>query len=247
MISEDVSDPLLHPLQQARLLQGLNAADLTAVARSGRSRTVERGGFVFQQGQAAVALYVLTLGQARLTQITPEGHQTLLRFLGPGEMLGAIAVLGQEVYPATAEAVVDCQALAWEAETMTRLMERYPQLALNALYLLAVQIRELQERFQALTTERVERRVARALVRLTQHAGQKVEGGVLINLPLSRQDLAEMTGTTLYTVSRILSRWEDDGLVESGRERILIRRPHGLVAIAEDWSPPAPTEGSAQL
>jgi CRP-like cAMP-binding protein len=169
---------MLLPLRRARLLRGLNSSDLAAVARSGRSRTVERGGFFFQQGEAAVALYVLALGQARLTQTTAEGHQTLLRFLGPGEMLGAIAVLGQEMYPATAEAVVDCQALAWDAETMARLMERYPQLALNALYLLAVQIRELQERYQALTSERVERRVARALVRLTHHAGQKVEGGV---------------------------------------------------------------------
>lgn len=246
MTSEERLNPMLPALRQARLLQGLSPADLNAVARSARSRTVARGAFFFQQGEATVALYVLTLGQVRLTQTTPEGHQTLLRFLGPGEMLGAIAVLGQEMYPATAEAVVDCQALSWDAETMTRLMQRYPQLALNALYLLAVQIRELQERYQAVTSERVERRVARALVRLTQHAGQKVEGGVLIDLPLSRQDLAEMTGTTLYTVSRILSRWEADGLVESGRERILIRRPHGLVAIAEDWSPPPPAEAPAR-
>lgn len=245
MTPVDVPAQTLEQLQQIRLLQGLSPADLTAVARSARTRAVARGGFFFQQGESAVALYVLTGGQVRLTQITPEGHQTLLRFLRPGEMLGAIAVLGQETYPATAEAVTDCGALAWEAGTMTGLMERYPRLALNALALLAAQIRELQERYQALTSERVERRVARALVRLTRHAGQKVEGGVLIDLPLSRQDLAEMTGTTLYTVSRILSRWEQEGLIESGRERILIRRPHGLVAIAEDWSPPTPTDGPA--
>jgi CRP/FNR family transcriptional regulator, nitrogen oxide reductase regulator len=240
---EDTSVQTLQLLERSRLLQGLSPADLSAVARSARSRAVERGGFFFQQGEAAQALYVLTLGQVRVAQTTPEGHQTLLRFLGPAEMLGAIAVLGQDVYPATAEAVVDCRALAWDAETMTRLMERFPHLALNALYLLATQIRELQERYQALTSERVERRVARALVRLADHAGQKVEGGVLINLPLSRQDLAEMTGTTLFTVSRILSRWEHAGLVESGRERILVRRPHGLVAIAEDLAPSGKPEG----
>jgi CRP-like cAMP-binding protein len=184
-------------------------------------------------------------GQVRLTQTTLEGNQTLLRFLGPAEMLGVVALFGQDTYPATAEAVDDCQALAWAGETIARVMERYPRLALNALHLLGGQIRDLQERYQALSTERVERRVARALVRLTEHAGQKTAGGVLINLPLSREDLAEMTGTTLYTVSRILSRWERDGLVELGREGILIRHPHGLVAIAEDWSPPAPAEDTA--
>lgn len=246
MTPVDVPAQTLEQLQQIRLLHALSPTELMIVARSARPCAVARGGFFFQQGEAAVALYVLTLGQVRLTQTTPEGHQTLLRFLGPGEMLGAIAVLGQETYPAAAEAVTDCGALAWDAETMTRLMERYPRLALNALSLLTAQIRELQERYQAVTSERVERRVARALVRLTRHAGQKVEGGILIDLPLSRQDLAEMTGTTLYTVSRILSRWEQEGLVESGRERILIRRPHGLVAIAEDWSPPAPTVGPAR-
>ncbi len=246
MMVEDTPVQTLQQLERIRLLQGLNPADLSTVARSAHFRAVERGGFFFQQGESAEALYVLTLGQVRLTQTTPEGHQTLLRFLGPAEMLGAIAVLGQDAYPATAEAVVDCRALAWDGETMTRLMERFPRLALNALYLLATQIRELQERYQAMTSERVERRVARALVRLANHAGQKAEGGVLINLPLSRQDLAEMTGTTLFTVSRILSRWEHDGLVESGRERILVRRPHSLVAIAEDLAPPAPPEEPAR-
>jgi CRP-like cAMP-binding protein len=97
----------------------------------------------------------------------------------------------------------------------------------------------VQERLRELATERVEQRVARTLLRLARQVGRKVEGGVLIDMPLSRQDLAEMTGTTLYTVSRILSQWEQQHLVETGRERILIRQPHGLVAIAEDLSPPS--------
>ena len=88
--------------------------------------------------------------------------------------------------------------------------------------------------FLALATERVERRVARALLRLVGQAGTKTEGGVLIDFPLSRQDLAELTGTTLHTVSRILSSWEHKGIIESGRRRIVICQPHGLVTIAED-------------
>ncbi|MER3457798.1 MAG: hypothetical protein C4309_03385 [Chloroflexota bacterium] len=117
---------------------------------------------------------------------------------------------------------------------MVRLMERTPRLAFNALRLLAGRVQELQDRVRELATERVERRVARTLLRLARQAGRKVENGVLIDLPLSRQDLAEMTGTTLFTVSRVLSRWEQQGLVEAGRERVLIRFPHGLVRIAED-------------
>jgi len=85
-----------------------------------------------------------------------------------------------------------------------------------------------------LATERVERRVARGLLRLTRHVGRKVENGILIDMPLSHQDLADMTGTTIYTISRIFSHWEQRGLIEVGRERVVICRPHALVIIADD-------------
>jgi CRP-like cAMP-binding protein len=85
-----------------------------------------------------------------------------------------------------------------------------------------------------MATERVERRVARALLRLAREAGKRTEAGIEIAMPLSRQDVAEMTGTTLYTVSRLLSAWEQDGLVETGRQRVVIKQAHALVKIAED-------------
>jgi CRP-like cAMP-binding protein len=84
--------------------------------------------------------------------------------------------------------------------------------------------------------------VARCLLRLARQTGQKIEGGVLIGLPLSRGDLAKIAGTTLYTVSRILSGWEQQGFVEAGRERVLIRQAHILAAIAEDLPPSTPLQ-----
>jgi CRP-like cAMP-binding protein len=113
-------------------------------------------------------------------------------------------------------------------------MELFPGLALNGLRLVAGRFQELQSRYQELATERVERRVARTLLRLARQTGRRTEEGVLIDLPLSRQDLGEMTGTTLYTVSRILSNWEQQALIQTGRERVIICNPHGLVVIAED-------------
>jgi CRP-like cAMP-binding protein len=109
-----------------------------------------------------------------------------------------------------------------------------PRLALNGMKVIAGRFAELQDRYRELATERVERRVARALLRLVRQVGRQIEGGVLIDMPLSRQDLAEMTGTTLYTVSRILSKWEERGLVDGGRERVVLRKSHELVIIAED-------------
>lgn len=235
MVTSDASSQSTHRyLQEVGLFQGLTDAELTAVARAGQHRQVESDAFFFHQGEPATTLYVLTQGRVRLTQVTPEGHQVILRFIGPGHMFGGIAALGEKIYPAAAQAVDDCKALAWDGETMHRLMERYPRIALNALELLAERIQTVQDRYRELATERVERRIARALLRLVQQTGRRVEAGVLIDMPLSRQDLAEMTGTTLYTVSRTLSRWEQAGLVETGRQRVLIRKPHGLVVIAED-------------
>ncbi len=228
------TDEALGQLAEAPLFQGLSPTELHAALEAAHRRHARREAFFFQQGDPASALYVLTSGRVRLTQVTPEGHQVILHLVHPGEMFGGIAALGDATYPVSAQAIEDCQALAWDGEQMARLMERTPRLAVNALRLLAGRVQELQDHVRELTTERVERRVARTLLRLARQAGRKVEGGVLIDLPLSRQDLAEMTGTTLFTVSRTLSHWEQQGIVEAGRERVLIRFPHGLVRIAED-------------
>jgi len=226
-------------LQQVSLFHNLGSDDLTKILERARTRRVEREAFFFQQGDTATALYVLTHGQVRLVQLSPDGNQILLRFIPPQELFGGIAVLGDTVYPASAQAVQDSIALGWDSATFMQLLETFPRLAINALRHLAQRIQELQQRNLELTTERVERRIAHALLRLVQASGRKVEGGVLIDLPLSRQDLAEMTGTTLYTVSRTLSAWQQRGIVEIGRERVLVRLPHGLVAIAEDLPAPA--------
>jgi CRP-like cAMP-binding protein len=239
MPGPDSTPPDTQLLQQSALFQGLAAAEIAAVIQAARRRRVQPEAVFFRQGDPALMLYVLTAGRVKLTQVTPEGHQLLLRVVGPGELFGAVGALGDAAYPATAQAADACRALAWDSATITALMERFPRLALNALAVVAGRVREFQDRYRELATERVERRVARAVLRLARQVGRKVETGVLIDLTLSRQDLAEMTGTTLFTVSRILSRWEQQGLIESGRERVLVRAPHSLVAIAEDLPPGA--------
>jgi CRP-like cAMP-binding protein len=113
-------------------------------------------------------------------------------------------------------------------------MEQSPRIALNALRIMSGQIRGFQSTVKDLSTKRVEQRVARAVLRLARESGRNIEEGILIDLPLSRQDLAEMTGTTLFSVSRMLKDWEKQGLIMSQRQRVIITYPHGLVTIAED-------------
>jgi CRP/FNR family transcriptional regulator, nitrogen oxide reductase regulator len=225
-------------LQQVPLLHGLGAGDLAAVARAAQACQVEGGQFFFRQGTRADVVYILQRGRVKLTQSTPEGLQVLLRFIGPGELFGPTAAFEGQVYPVSAEAVRWCRALCWKGRALAGLMEAYPRLALNALREVVTRLQDLRERYRELATERVERRVAHALIRLARQAGWQTEDGLLIDMPLSRQDLAELTGTTLYTVSRILSGWERGGLIGTGRQRVMILQPDGLRAVAEDM--PAP-------
>jgi CRP-like cAMP-binding protein len=221
-------------LSGVRLFRGLAASQLDEAAAASRRVNRAPDTDFFRQGQEARHLFVMVGGQVKVSQLTPEGHQIVVRYAGPGEMFGCAPLYGGKEYPATATAVIPSQALAWNRPAMDRLMERYPVIALNALELLGEELFETRARYQELATERVERRVARALLRLVAQGGRRVEGGVLIDFPVTRQDLAEITGTTLHTVSRILSGWEQQGMVASGRRKITIRRPHALVSIAED-------------
>jgi CRP-like cAMP-binding protein len=221
-------------LKPVALFASLDAAALRNVSEAARLTQMGVGAAFFREGDPAESLFVVQAGSVKVTQLTPEGHQVVLRLIGPGDAFGGVAAFGGLTYPVTAEAVTQVSALEWSGSTMAGLMERYPKLAMNALRFVAARLHELQVQYRQLATEKVERRVARALLRLVQQAGKRVESGVLIDLPLSRDDIAQMTGTTLYTVSRIISRLEGEGILEAGRQRIVIRNPHGLMSVADD-------------
>jgi CRP-like cAMP-binding protein len=224
-------DPL--QLRQVSVFQNATDEDLKLIAQQSIERSIEEGEFFFFQGDPAAYLYVLISGRAKLMQTNPAGQQVNLRTINDWQMFGALgAVRDGATYPASAQAMENSTALAIKSEDMQELMQTRPYLSFDLMKLMTGYIQEMQERYRELATEKVERRIARALLRLASQMGVKSEGG--IELSFTRQDLAEMSGTTLYTVSRILSDWERQGLVEAGRERVLIRNPHGVVSIAEE-------------
>jgi CRP-like cAMP-binding protein len=223
-------------LQTVSLFQALPEAALEEIAASSQPRMVEGGSFFFMQGDEARHMYVLTQGRVKLSQVSVDGQQVGMRMVVPPQMFAGIALLNpQKGYPVSAEAMEDASALAWAGDDLRRLADKYPALSFGIMNVMRGFIEEMQSRFRELATERVERRVARALLRLTMQTGSKLESGG-IEISLSRQDLAEMSGTTLFSVSRILSEWERHGLLETGRGRVVILKPHGLVSIAEDLS-----------
>ncbi|MES1149275.1 MAG: Crp/Fnr family transcriptional regulator, partial [Bradyrhizobium guangdongense] len=117
-----------------------------------------------------------------------------------------------------------------------RLVQKFPALATNTLQTVGARLQETHTRVLEMSTQQVEQRVAHALLRLAKQSGKKLDHGVEIDFPISRQDIAQMTGTTLHTVSRILSGWEQLGLIEGGRQRIILREPHKIFVLAEQSS-----------
>jgi CRP-like cAMP-binding protein len=177
---------------------------------------------------------VIVSGRLRVTQATADGQQVILRYLGSGEMAGYTAMYEGERHPGTITALDVTELLAWNAATIAAILAKYPAAALNAVAILGSRYQDMQVRMRELSTERVERRIAHTILRLTQQAGRRTARGIEIAFPLSRQDLAEMAGTTLHTVSRTLSGWEEQGVVDSGRRRVIVRDLKALTMIAED-------------
>ncbi len=220
-------------VSRSSLFDDVTSDVLEAFIANGRLHHVEQDTYFFHQGEVADIFYIIVTGQVKLVQVTPDGDQVILQYFGPGDGLGIIVVMGHMDYPASAKTVENCQMIACDRETIRQLMLRYPQLALNGMELVANRFANLQNKFQELSTQRVEQRVALAVLRLVRQFGEKVPEGVLINVPLSREDLAQMTGTNLYNVSRILRKWEQAGFVSIGYKRVVLCKPHELVLLSE--------------
>jgi CRP-like cAMP-binding protein len=215
------------------MFAGLATDQLDSIVKEAQSVRYSKGTNVFEQDAPATSFFILLHGHLRVAKLTPAGQQVVVRFVAPGEIFGVAKAIGRTTYPATATAVVDSVALSWPSAAWPRLVENNPALATNALQMVGSRLQEAHTRVVEMSTEQVERRVAHALLRLAKQAGRKVEEGVRIDFPISRQDIAEMTGTTLHTVSRILSAWEERGWVAGGRQKIVIREAHKLFVLAE--------------
>jgi CRP-like cAMP-binding protein len=217
-------------LRQVNVFAEATDTDLHTIAQNSFERSIEEGEFFFFQGDPAEYLYVLTSGQVKLVQSGPNGKQVNIRTIQPWEMFAALgAVRKDATYPASAQAIQDSAAQVIRSDFMSAMMQTRPYLAVGLTRLMTSLMQDIQARYRELATERVEQRIARTLLRLAAQGnkGRDVEMGY------SRQDLAEMTGTTLFTVSRTLSEWEKSGLVEAGREKIRIKDQDGLTKIAD--------------
>ncbi|MFN4167959.1 MAG: Crp/Fnr family transcriptional regulator [Pannonibacter phragmitetus] len=220
-------------IRNLSIFQYMSDADLDNVLAMASVRQLPDGATAFMQGIEATEFFCLLSGRLKVIQTTPDGQQVVVRHINPGDIFGIARAMRRPDYPATATAIVDSLALAWPSNQWEAFIARSPTLALNALQTVGQRLQDAHTRILELSTEEVERRVAHAVLRLVRQAGKKTEEGILIDFPVTRQDIAEMTGTTLHTVSRVMTVWEAKGLVQSSRKRVVVVDPHRLYLLAE--------------
>ena len=222
-----------HSLRGADMFGHLDDVAAADVLGAGTVRPLAAGRVVFSQGDPGSTCHTLLEGRIKIVQARPEGSQSVIRFIGPGEMYGTVAALMGKPFPADAVAVVDSVEIYWTVAAMRQLMARYPEIAMGSAASAGHRLFELQDRVGEMAGEKVEQRIARTLLRLVQQAGRKTEAGIEIDFPITRQELAEMAGSTLHTVSRTLAAWDERGVTASARRRIIVCRLDVLTNLAE--------------
>ncbi len=216
-----------------RLFQGFAPEDAERVLAGGTPRVLRRDEVLFREGEPATALYLVESGRVKLTQLTAEGQEVIMRYLAPGDAFAAVALFDRSTYPVTARATERTRVRAWPREVLPRLVRDHPRFEANLLRIVSSHTREALSRVRELSTEPVAQRLARALLRLAGQIGSREEGGSVLVERINQQDLAEITGTSVYTVSRTLADWQEKKIVETGRQRLRICDLQGLAGIAE--------------
>lgn len=214
------------------LFSGLTRQECMEIASCSRARVFARDELLFMQGQPVRNLVLIQTGSVKLTQLSPNGSEVILWMNGMGDAVGVPSDVATVTHTCSARAMEQCRALTWEYSRLQQLLNEYPQIRNNINRILSSRLNELEERFREVATERVAKRLALALLRLLKQVGKQSKGGVEVSL--SREELAQMTGTTLFTISRILSRWSEEGIVQPRREAVVVRDAQRLVDVGSE-------------
>ena len=200
----------------------LSVPDLQTVAQAATVRQYEKGQVIFEQDSPADAFYTIASGRVKIFKMLPTGKDLILEIFGTGDPLGAIAAYDGRPFPASAVAIEDTVCVVIPRATFFRLLEEHPSLVRGLMLGMTIRLVELTNRLAQLSGSRVEPRFARLFLKLAGEMGRQERGGIFIPLALSRQELADMTGTTIETGIRIMSRWGKEEIVRTEKDGFVI-------------------------
>jgi CRP/FNR family transcriptional regulator len=200
----------------------LDAEDRRRLAAVSVLRDYGRGDEVFAEGDPGDAFYVVASGRVKVVKSTPSGKEVILEIFGPGDPLGAVVAYEGKPFPATARVLEATRCIVTPRETFFRLLAEHPSLVRGLLSGLTLRLIELTNRLANLTGARVEERMARLFLQKLDELGRPERGGDFLPLALTRQELADLSGTTIETAIRVMSRWSKAGLVRTEEDGFTI-------------------------
>ena len=216
------SGDLLAFLQTSPVFAGLPGPELQALAAEAREQSCRAREFIFHEGEPAVWFCLVRTGRVRIVRHSRLGKDVVLELLGPGEIFGGVAVIERRPFPASAQATEPSVVVKIPADVVVGLAERHPSVVREMALLIARRLRTAHDSVKSLSVEPVEARLAGTLLRLTDREGVQTSGGIELPFHLTRQSLADMSGTTVETAIRVVSRWLRDGSIEDRGNRLVV-------------------------
>lgn len=217
-------------VQESPLFADIPPADCREIVSTARESEFSRHGTIFMEGDPIRHVTLLTSGSAKVTKLGPNATRVILRLAGPGDVVEVTGLPAEGRHCSMAQALNASAAMIWEASAFQALVDRVPALRRNITKFAGQRLQELEARYREISTETVAKRLGHQLLRLFNQLGRRVNGNIALEINLSRAELAQMAGTTLWTVSRLLSEWKERGVLTAGREGISV---HNIQALRE--------------
>jgi CRP-like cAMP-binding protein len=212
-------------LKRAPIFSSLSDDELEALSRLAIERDFTPDESIFWEGDTPTWFYIVTEGRVKVIKHSSTGKEFIIAFFGPGEMIGEVAVFENKPYPASAQSIAKTRVIGIRREAFLAFLASRPQVALRIINVLGGRLRDAQTRLRDLAGERVEQRLASTLLMLSARLGP--------TLPFTRQEIADMTGTTTETAIRVMSRLKEGGIIRSTRGKITILNKEKLRLLSE--------------
>lgn len=219
-------------VRQFALFAELTPAEFDHIIGVAREKRFDRRETIFTEGDPVRQVTMVLSGFVKVTQMGLNGNEVILRLSGAGEIPGSYRVCTNCIHCATAQAVQPCVALVWDAGVFEKLLARFPIFRRNTVQALEERLLEMEQRFREVSTEKVGSRLSSELVRISDRLRRTADNG-RVEITLSRAELAQLTGTTLFTVSRLLCQWQTQGIVRVRRESVLVQDFAALAQISQ--------------
>ncbi len=214
---------IIETLKKSKIFSVLNDEELTSVSSLFQQMKFKNSEYIFMEEDSPDWIYVASHGKVKMVKFSQEGKEVILEIKMPGELFCCAAVLGKRPYPDSAQAMEPVTVIRISRKNLIKILDEYPMLHLEIARYANEKVSDAQEMLRSIALERVDQRIAAMLVKLAEKTGIPDAGYVKIDLPLTRQEIADMVGTTSETCIRAMSKFQKEGIVKSSDKRISIK------------------------